>query len=82
MLTNKWIFTIYASIYRIACPNRYKNKEKANEFSGDSSTNDIIRQSTVYEPVDDNAGYQELGHISGPSQYDEIQADYLDPCSI
>lgn len=46
ILTNKWIFTIYASIYRIEGPNRFKNQEKGNEVSGDSSTDDLNRQST------------------------------------
>lgn len=65
----------------IICPYKFKRREIANADYDHSPSNDTIPESTVLEPAEDNAGYQELGYVSGPSQYDELQVDYLEPSS-
>lgn len=45
-------------------------RQKTN---GDSHSNDFVSQQGIYDTAEDNAGYQELGQVSGPSHYDQLQ---------
>lgn len=46
-------------------------RQKTN---GDSHSNDFVSQQGIYDTAEENAGYQELGQVSGPSHYDQLQA--------
>lgn len=37
-----------------------------------SSTNDVFPNPVIYEKVDEDSGYQELGDLSSPSVYDGL----------
>uniref|UniRef100_A0A8W8P3H3 F5/8 type C domain-containing protein n=1 Tax=Magallana gigas TaxID=29159 RepID=A0A8W8P3H3_MAGGI len=43
------------------------------ETKTDSQTNNLAAQQRIYETTDDNAEYQELGHVSRTSLYDQLQ---------
>lgn len=56
---------------------RYKACKPRNvpqqETKTDSQTNNLAAQQRIYETTDDNAEYQELGHVSRTSLYDRLQ---------
>lgn len=40
--------------------------------NGPSSTNDVLPNPVIYEKVDEDSSYQELGDLSSPSLYDGL----------
>lgn len=40
--------------------------------NGPSSTNDVLPNPVIYEKVDEDFSYQELGDLSSPSLYDGL----------
>lgn len=62
--------TIAWILRHIGCKQRDVTRQKTK---GDSHSNDVVSQQEIYDTAEDNAGYQELGQISGPSHYDQLQ---------
>lgn len=52
------------------CKQRDVTRQKSK---GDSHSNDFVSQQGIYNTAEDNAGYQELGQVSGPSHYDQLR---------
>lgn len=40
---------------------------------GKNDLNDFVAQQGTFDMAEDNAGYQELSQLSGPSHYDQLQ---------
>ncbi|XP_065922235.1 delta and Notch-like epidermal growth factor-related receptor [Magallana gigas] len=60
------IFTIIWIFRNKACKRQDVNQEKKKDT-------DSISIPGMYDTADENAGYQELGQLSGPSHYDHLQ---------
>lgn len=66
--------TITWILRHIGCKQRDVTRQKTK---GDSHSNDVVSQQEIYDTAEDNAGYQELGQISGPSHYDQLQRSQI-----
>lgn len=61
------ICTITWILRNNACKRRDLNQQKKRKVT------DSISTPRIYDTAEDNAGYQELGQLSGPSHYDQLQ---------
>lgn len=50
-----------------------RQKGPRDKKSNESANNDSITNPEIYDTLGDNAEYQELGQVTGPSHYDQIQ---------
>lgn len=72
--TFSWINIINAlNYYRILRQRLRKRKLTRGSKSDDSPNNDPTPHTGIYDIPDDNAGYQELSHVTGRSHYDQLQ---------
>ncbi|XP_052692845.1 multiple epidermal growth factor-like domains protein 10 [Crassostrea angulata] len=62
--------TITWILRQTGCKQRGVTQQRTK---GDSHSNDFVSQQGIHYTAEDNAGYQELGQVSGPSHYDQLQ---------
>lgn len=70
--SNITIFSLH--LFRILRHNWCEQRDVTRQKSkGDSHSNNFVSQQGIYDTAEENAGYQELGQVSGPSHYDQLQ---------